>query len=176
MSEARAHLNITSTVHDGELVGVIAAAEAAIAQRVGPLEPTTVTARLSGNTALVLPVHPAISLTSISDAAGTAQTVGQFALDGANGVLSYAAAGTRFSSAFYTVTYQAGRPAGALPADLLFAVKELVRHLWDSQRGPTRRPGMPSSDGAANSMAGAGYLLPFRVQELLTPHLQFGIG
>jgi hypothetical protein len=57
---------------------------------------------------------------------------------------------------------------------LLMAVKELVRHMWQTQRGPTRRPGSQPSESAANTVPGAAYLLPFRVSELIAPHLQPG--
>lgn len=167
LPDAKTHLNITVTTHDGELTGIIAAAEAAIAQRVGPLESTAVTARLSGRSQLVLPVYPVISLTTVVDAAGSPLTVGGLTVDTATGVLSYVAGGT-FASSYYTVTYQAGRTA--VPADLMLAVKELVRHLWESQRGPARFPAL--DDPAMPT--GAGFLFPYRVQELLAPHMQYG--
>lgn len=172
LADAKTHLNITTLAHDAELSSVIPAAEAAIAQRVGPLEPTSVTARLSGTTGLVLPVYPLISLTSVANSAGTALAVADFTVDPATGVLEYVS-GSHFTSPYYTVTYQAGRAVGALPADLTIAVKELTRHLWESQRSPARFPGSTISEGPVAS-PGAAYLLPYRVQELIAPHVQYG--
>lgn len=172
LAEAKTHLNITAATHDTELGAVIPSAEATIAQRVGPLEPTDITARLSGTTGLVLPVYPFISLTSVTNSAGTALAVADFTVDPAAGVLEYVSGG-KFTSPYYTVVYKAGRAVGALPADLLLAVKELTRHLWESQRGPARHAMSPMGESA--DVGGTGYLLPYRVQELLTPHMQYGI-
>lgn len=168
LADARTHLNIKGATHDAELAAVVASAEAVIAQHVGPLEPTTVTTTRTGYTStLVLPVSPVISITSITDAAGTALTVADFALDGAAGLLTYAS-GAIFGSASYTVTYQSGRTT--VPADLLLAVKELTRHLWESQRNPAPRPGF--TDDSISSPA-PGYLMPYRVQAVIAPHVQY---
>jgi hypothetical protein len=56
----------------------------------------------------------------------------------------------------------------------LMAIRELVRHLWRTQRGPTRRPGSEPSESVSNTVPGAAYVLPFRVVELITPHVQVG--
>lgn len=172
VDDAKRHLNITTAAHDAEVAAIIAAAEAAISHHVGPLEPTTVTKRVFGRDGLMLPVVPVISVTSVTPYNGTALTVADLYADPDTGIVSYLS-GASFGNGAYTVVYEAGRTI--LPDDLALAVKELVRHLWDSQRGPTRRPGSPASDGASNSMPGAGYLLPFRVQELIAPHMQIAI-
>lgn len=166
LAEAKTHLNITKSDADGELQSTIDAAEATIAQHVGPLAPTTVTATLRGSSLLLLPTAPVISLTSITGASGGALTVGDFTLDAAAGIVTYSS-GAWFGSQWYTVVYQAGRTT--CPADLLFAVKELVRHLWESQRNPARFPGSSISDGPLDT-PGAAYLMPYRVQELIAPH------
>jgi hypothetical protein len=70
------------------------------------------------------------------------------------------------------VVYSAGR--ASCPADLLLAVRELVRHIWETQRGGTRRPGSSASSETANTIAGAAYLFPFRVEQLLAPYIQPG--
>lgn len=170
VDDAKAYLRITVDTYDDEIEGIVAAAEAAIAQRVGPLEPTSVTARVSGGSgSLVLPVVPAVSLTSVTPYGGSALTVGDLRVNG--GVVTYADSASSFTGSTYTVVYSAGRTT--CPADLLLAVKELVRHLWGSQRGPARA-GAPMSDATANTVPGAAYLLPFRVTELLAPHLSPG--
>lgn len=169
LANAKTHLNVTTTKDDGEIQALIDAAEAAIAQRVGPLKPTTVTARVSGSTALVLPVCPVLSLSTVVDDAGTAVTLGDLSVDLDAGVVTYLT-GARFPT-YFTVVYQAGR--NPCPADILLAVKELVRHLWMTQRNPALFPGSSISDGPA-SVPGAAYLMPYRVQELIAPHEQFG--
>lgn len=177
LAEAKAHLNIpaTTTTDDAEVTAFIASAEAAIGKLCGPLESTAKTVRVrGGGDALALPFAPAVSLTSVTPVGSTALTLADLYLDAEAAVVTYSEGGT-FASDNYTVVYQAGR--ATCPADLLLAVKELVRHLWkSSQRGPTTRPGSGGSDGMANTMPGAAYALPFRVTELIAPHLQHGFG
>ena len=170
LAEAKKHLNVTSTNEDDEIQATIDAAEATIAKRVGPLSATTVTRVVTSDGGrLVLPVTPAISLTSIAAVyGGSTVDVAGLQLDLAAGVVSsYTPSAYSFSPVAYTVTYQAGRTT--LPDDLLYAVKELVRHLWRTQRGPTARPGQAPGDAPAPS-----YLIPYAVAELLEPHMQIG--
>lgn len=172
--DALTHLNMTSGNHDGELTRMIDAAEAAIAKRVGPLEATAVTERVSGGrTSLVLNHPPFISLTSVTPVGGTALTVGDLYLSPA-GIVTYAESDTCFGERSYDVAYSAGR--ATCPDDLLMAVKELVRHMWDTQRGGARRPGSTTSDAASNTLPGAAYLFPFRVEQLLAPHELSSVG
>lgn len=170
---AKTHLNIAAatTTYDDELTAFITAAEAVIATRCGPLEATAKTARVRGGSALALPVTPAIELTSVTPVDGTALTLSDLYLDTAAGVVTYNS-GAAFADRLYTVVYSAGRTT--CPADLVLAVKELVRHLWETQRGPSRRPGSTASTETANTIPGAGYLLPFRVSALIAPHMQPG--
>jgi hypothetical protein len=51
------------------------------------------------------------------------------------------------------------------------AVKEMVRHLWRSQRGPASLPGQGGGDTAT-----PGYLVPNAVAELMGPHKTRGFG
>lgn len=170
LSDAKDHLNIKGSQHDGELLALIDAAEAAIAERVGPLEVTTVTAQVrGGGSSLVLPVAPVVQLTSVTGQDGSTVTVAGLRVGFDAGVVT---ADAGFPATSYDVVYQAGR--AELPDDLLLAVKELVRHLWSTQRGPTRRPGAPASEETANTVPGAAYLFPFRVEQLLSPHAQPG--
>ena len=168
---AKTHLNITTSAQDTELQTFIDAAEAVVALRCGPLASTATTVRVDGcGGVLVLPVTPAVSLTSVTPVGGSAVTLSDLYLDTAAGVVSYNSGS--FASGLYDVVYQAGRTT--VPADLLMGVKELVRHLWETQRGPTRRPGSSSFDSTANTVPGAAYLLPNRVSELIAPHVQPG--
>jgi len=165
--EAKTHLNITATTYDAELMSIVVSAEAVLSARCGPLSPTTVTRRVvASGPSLVLPVMPVVSLTSVTPAGGTALTLVDLYLNQSAGVVTYNSGGT-FRSAFYDVVYQSGRVV--VPEDLLYGLKELVRHLWStSQRGGSRRPGSePMADPAT-------YLLPYAVQSLIEPHLQPG--
>jgi hypothetical protein len=169
LEDVKTHLNITTNGYDAELTAIIAAAEAAIAQRVGPLEVTTVTARVDGSSGvLVLPIWPVISLTSITDSYGMVLTLGSLAYASDTGLVTYANYGGSFTADYYTVVYQAGRTT--VPPDLLLAAKELVRHLWESQRSSARLPG---TEGPM-AVPGAAYLMPYRVKGLLEPHEHAG--
>lgn len=170
LDDVKAHLNIKGVEHDDKLRGFIAAAEAVIAQRVGPLEPTEVTVDLAGGSALALPVYPVLELTSVASAGNTLAHAG-FIIDAGAGLVSNGTSGFWLTTP-YTVTYSAGR--NPCPDDLKLAVKELVRHLWETQRGPTARPGTRDSDAASNTVPGAAYMFPFRVEQLLAPHEQYG--
>lgn len=164
---AKTHLNITVSTFDAELQTFIDSAEAVIGQHCGPLTSTPTTARVvPHDTRLPLPVTPAIDLTSVTPADGAALTLSDLYLNTAAGVVTYNA-GTSFTARYYTVVYNAGR--SSVPADLLLADKELVRHLWATQRGSTARPGPAGSD-----TPGAAHMLPFRVSELISPHMQYG--
>ncbi len=172
LSDAKIHLNLTNDDHNVELLDVIDAAVARLALDCGPLEAVATTCRVDGGTdALTLPVLPAVSLTSVTPVGGTALTLGDLYLDTAAGLVTYNFGGT-FSSAKYTVVYQAGR--ASVDADLLMGVKELVRFAWGPQRGGSRRPGSPPSDGAANTIPGVGEELPFNVQKWIANHQQPG--
>jgi hypothetical protein len=171
LAEAKAHLNIPDSDSDAELQTFIDAAEAALAARVGPLGPTTTTARVAGGRTLSLPVAPAVSITSVTPVGGTALTVGSLYLDKDAGVISYSyPSGLTFPYSWYDVVYVAGRAANACPDDLLMADKELLRHMWTTQRPSGGRFSSGSSDSAANTIPGAAYLFPFRVEALLDPY------
>lgn len=173
VDKMKAHLNITSGSHDAELLTFIAAAVAAISERVGALEPTPTTVRVRPSQRVLRVPAPAVSLTSVTDADGESVDVDDLFFDTATGLVSFND-GLSFSSRYYTVTYVAGRDP--VPADLVLAVMELVRHFWLTQRGPTRRPGGSTSEGTSNTVPGAAYLLPFRVSELLKPHMPILVG
>jgi hypothetical protein len=173
LDDVKRHLNLTVTTHDGEIQAFIDSAEAAIGERVGPLASTTQTVRVRGcSRSLVLPLAPAVSLTSVTPAdSSTALTLSDLYLDAEAGIVRYESGGT-FGARHYDVVYEAGR--ATCPADLKLAVKELVRHLWTTQRGATARPGSRESEAASNTLPGAAYVFPFRVEQLLAPHEQPG--
>jgi hypothetical protein len=64
------------------------------------------------------------------------------------------------------VTYQAGRPI--VPANITQATAEIVRHMWETQRGHSgARPGFGEEELLPTS---SGFTIPRRAMELLNPH------
>lgn len=166
--EAKAHLNIQGAAQDGDIQGFIDVAEAVIAHHVGPLEPVSMTATVAGGgRSLVLPTAPVISVESVTPHEGTELDSTLLLSDLAVGVVSYYDGGW-FGDRQYVVEFTAGRDV--CPPDLLLAVKELLRHLWKTQRGGTRRPG-----SADEGTPPAAFMLPNRVVELLAPHMQVSV-
>jgi hypothetical protein len=166
LSDARLALGMTATGNDAELNTIITRAEAYATKRCGPLQATVYTARLNGDREkLILNTTPVISLTSVTDVR-TAVPVNISLLNASrSGVVEFLAGGY-FGGLFYDVVYAAGRTI--CPVDLYDGVLELVRHLWQTQRGGTKRPGGP------DSVPAAGYLYPYRVESAFEPHLQGG--
>lgn len=168
VAEAQTHLKMSEGVSEVEVAAFIDAAEAAIAEVVGPLEAESTTSLVrGGGRALVLPVAPVISVTSVTPYDGTALVLGDMSIDLRSGLIENLT-GTRFADQLHTVVYSAGR--ASLPADLRLAVLELVRHYWQTQRGGTGRPGRDAAEGYSNTIPGAAYSMPFRVSELIAPH------
>lgn len=173
LAEAKLHLNITANTDDAEIQTKIDAAEGAVVDKTGPLTNTSVTERVrGGGCALTVQVTPLVSVTSVTPAdGGTPLDVSQMTTDEA-GVIEYLT-GARFTDRWYDVEFTAGHGT-AIPANLKEGVLELVRHLWDTQRGGSRRPGPPVSTAASNTLPGAAYLFPFRVEQLIAPFVQVG--
>lgn len=176
LDDAKTYLSVTEAGTDEEIQAVIDAAESAIGARIGPLEVTSVTRRVhASGDALVLTVLPAVSLSSVTYVGGSALTLGDLYLDTASGVVTYNSQTSRFAQGWYTVVYNAGYaglPDG-LPAGLMLAIKELVRHLWSPKRGSGNARPRPQGD-VANVLPGAAYTFPIRVEQLLSPYLSLG--
>jgi hypothetical protein len=157
--------SVIDSANDDELIAMLDRAEAIIAARVGPLEPTVVTGEVhTGPGPLVLKQWPVVSVESVSSFYGGPVTDFQADLD-AGVVYGY------FSCTFRdtTVTYTAGREY--LTPDLQAAVLELVKHLWSTQRVPGSRPYNPGGPDERTLAGVSTYLLPYRVQTLIEPYL-----
>lgn len=166
LADVKVYLGFTTSEHDAELPGYIDAAEALIAQRVGALVPISRTDRVAGATyALVLPTSPVVSVTSVTPVNGAALDVSDLFCDARAGVVTYDS-GAGFPASQYDVVYEAGR--SALPDDLVLAVKELVRHLFEPKRNG-------SANRAAPAEAPSAWLIPYRVAELIAPYTQAGV-
>ncbi len=134
---------------------VLDAAEAAIANRIGPLASTAFTVTVEAAcTTLVLPHARIVAVTDPASGA---------TVDQATGIVTYP---TGFTAG-QVVTYTAG--FSTLPGDLRLAVLELARHMWSKAY---RATGGPRTNDAAPVLGG--YLLPAAVESLLEPYTGMG--
>ena len=155
LADAKAHLNITSTADDQELRAFLAAATSACEQHTGRVwgrRVVTETPTAAGRTMVVTTLAPVMSVLEVTDG-GVAVT--DFTADGVSGVI-------RRDSGVWgedvTVEYVAG--VAAIPPHITQGVKEMLRHLWETQRGTKRV--LPGDDWDP----GQGYSVPRRVAEL----------
>lgn len=162
LAQAKSYLKIASVdaARDTELQAAIDSAEATLVDHVGPLTSTSKTVRIllrSPNDTLILPVLPALSLTSVTGVlSGNTIDVDELHLESECGLVTYAD-GVRLFVESQDVVYAAGY--SPLPADLLNGIKELVRHRWEPQRGGAGKPGTgadradePDADGMPASV------------------------
>jgi hypothetical protein len=170
LDDAKAHLNITDPSLDDKVQNFVDAAESYIASQVGPLAAVVVTERAPIWQGRVVPFGsaPVLSVSSVNSTLGTALTYTFNA-----GIAQVLVSGGCTGEA--DITYRTGWsdpdavPAALLPADLLLAVKEMLRHLWSSQRGGTVRP------GAQQDVTTPGYLVPNMVASLIEPYRVPGV-
>ena len=175
VTDLKAHLNLTTSTHDDELVDILDAAIEVVEGIVGPIgSPAVVTETHYGVSSgvLVLRQMPVAALVSVSSRWGattTALTLADYELDPATGLVRVASGGG--FSGTYVVSYTTG--LAALPAAIRLAVLELARHLWGSQRGGgSVRPAFPGEGDPDLASPSAGYLIPNRVRELLEPYMR----
>lgn len=167
VAEVKAHLNITVATYDAELQTFLTSAEAAIAEKTGPLASVATTERVSGGgTGLVVRVTPIVSLTSVTPVGGSAYTVADMSVSNSAGVIEWTS-GSCFSPGRYDVVYHAGR--ATVPEDLKTGIKELVRHTWAASQRGRRSPG-----SGTDSSPQSAYLFVYMVQEHIAPHVQVG--
>lgn len=185
LDDAKQHLNITGTSADTELQSAIDAACTAIEKHIGPVSPTSITGELvdlqgrtvfnelttAGTRQFVLRHRPVQSIDAISSAiiSGITYQPSDFVIDGPTGIVRRGDWGTIFGP--LVVDYTAGW--SSTPPDILFAAKELTRHMWETQRGSMPLAG-PNADYAPPP--GRGYGLPNNVQDYLAPYLPIAVG
>jgi hypothetical protein len=111
----------------------------------------------NGTAELVLPVTPAISLTSVTPNVGSALTVGLLSVS-PWGTVRYSTTSSfgLFYAAWYTVVYQAGR--STIPDGLLRGIKNQTAHLWNSQRGAGGRQSAVQDSPGINGAFAPGVL------------------
>lgn len=176
LADAKKHLNMTSTSNDDELRDHIASATTVVEYYVGPVDVTTATEVVPGGTSLILSRTPAISLTSVEPVytVGLTYVVADLDLDGTTGIVRHKL-GWRFIGPL-RVVYQVGR--AIVPANQQMAARIIIKHLWETQRGGSRRPGMGQSDDIVEQqlVSVMGFAIPRRAVELLQtdPHQTLG--
>lgn len=177
LADLKAHLNITTTTDDEELRDTLAAAtEAAENYCNRPLRRKTVTETHNGSCGPILLWRaPVVSVTSVVES-GTTLTASDYFVNASAGLLYRGTTSATFE--WYegmqnvVVTYVAGYADPPRVAQQ--AVKELARHLWESQRGSVALPSIGGIDDGYTS-AGTSYTIPYRVRELLDPLRMPGI-
>lgn len=185
LTKVKAHLNIKTTDSDDELGDFIGRAEAAIANRVGHVKQLTapvVEYREGARSRVWLDNHPVIAVDEISVAGVVVDEADRDVADPTGWYLEdewHQRAGVikhtdRFPAGWVKVTHRPGY--AVVPKDLELAALEMVRHLWESQRGgagsshPGLRNRTPGDNKDAEDAAGEDSLPP-RVLELIRPYL-----
>lgn len=158
LAEAKAHLNITSTRNDVELLMYLEAATAVIEAHVGAVVPRTLTETVYGR---LLSHAPALAVTAV-DHGGVAYT-GTYVLNSPAGLLD----GVPYGA---TVTYTVGRTP--IPAAIRLAALVVVARMWETQRGSQPLPVSGGGDDQPTYVSQAGADLPYRAQMLLAPYRQ----
>ena len=177
VDELKLHMNKTGTGDDAELAGFVAAACAAIVERIGQVSPVAATAdlslgrrrRLYGRGVVVLPDCPVVAVSAVValpggevvPAADALNNVDGWTLTG-GGVLTV----TGTVGRHVRVTYTAGRDP--IPGNIRLAALEMAGHLWKASQMNNSSARLPATFGGDQvTMPGAAYALPIRVRELL---------
>lgn len=167
LQAAKDHLNLADTTsYDDELRGFVEAATPVVEDVVGPVVVKTYSEVHSGGPLLVMDWCPVVSLTSLAAVltGGTSYQRADVDLDGPTGIVRRLD-GRDFVGPL-RATYRAGRPV--VPPNIQQATAEIVRHMWETQRGHSgARPGFGEEELLPTS---SGFTIPRRAMELLAPH------
>lgn len=168
LRDAKRHLNesLTDTAIDEELRGFIEAATPVVEDIVGPVVPRAFTEVHDGGRTLVLDQCPVVSITTVTGLLAGAGSYGPAGLDvdPDTGVVRRVDGGVFVGP--LRVVYRAGREQ--VPANIVHGCLEVVRHMWETQRGHSgARPGFGEEEMLPTS---SGFTVPRRVFELLHPH------
>lgn len=163
LAEVKAHLNITTTSNDDELRGVIAAAQDAAENYTGRVfgRRTFTETHDGGRRTIALRRHPLVAVATVTQD-GVTLSSGEWIVDVTGGVLHRADYGywSGQDPQNIVVTYTAGYAIQS--AAERQGVLEMVRHLWETQRGSLAT--FPRGDDYAPTVPG--YSIPHRVSEL----------
>jgi hypothetical protein len=167
LSDAKAHLKITTTTSDDKLRQHLEATTEIVESYVGPIVRRTHTARVCGWRVyqISLPhtqVTAVTAVTLVSDGSSPI-TLSDLAVNGPAGVISYKNR-LWFPYGDLDVTYTVGR--SYVKPNWSLAAKIIVKHVWDTQLG-----NLPSiqGDDPGYVQTGSGYLVPYRAISLLQP-------
>ena len=171
LAEAKNHLSAgpvtTWTGDDDELRNFLQAVTEAVESKVGPCVRRSVTQRVNDACAgMVLNQPPVISVTSVTSVwtGGPSWDPSLLVVDADAGIVTVQLGGVPFYWGPWDVVYVAGR--AVVPERFLHGAKELLRHLWETQRGQLAAPvlGGGESFTASNGLA---FSIPNRVLEML---------
>ena len=168
LDDAKKHLDIplTDTDDDEEILDWLAAITPVIEDMAGACVPRTVVEYQDAARILRLNVTPVISITSIAPylSAGSTYTSGMVRVTEDGRVLLLS--GLRFLNGPFEITYRAGRVP--MPANIIQAVKIILTHLWETQRGASGLPLQGGDD--VTIIPGLGFAIPNRALQLLKPN------
>jgi uncharacterized phiE125 gp8 family phage protein len=165
LADARTHLGLSQTTNDDQLAGYLQTASRLAEDYTGKAwRRTAITKTYDGRSRSTLRLRaPVISVTSVVED-GATLTSSYYALDAARGLLYRSGYGwSGLTPQNVVVSYVAGPTDGAVPESIRHGVLEMVRHLWETQRG---RAGMPARGGDSEWSPDQGFSVPRRVQEL----------
>ena len=192
LADTKAFLNITNTASDTAVQQFLTSASDMIQNRVGPVggSPTFNEWYDGGSTKIVLRHTPVQSVTKITEAWGVTAiyTLNASVLDGSAtdtgpwgysvdlsaGIITRRAAGfaVPFARGVQNINVQYVAGYTSVPAELALATKLLVQHMWATQRGGSKRPGLGGDDSGPASDFDA---FPSRVEEILANFYNAGI-
>lgn len=171
LSDVKSGLNMPSTVsvNDDELRLYIAAATMVIENIAGPvLQATLVEKYDGGRTSINLRHVPIAGVTTITEWGVTLSSANDYIVNTKSGVVTRVIGINDFPFRYGTqqivITYTVG--GSSLNPNVLLAARELVRYWW--QWGQQGQAGRGRSPGT-NDVVAAGYAVPNRVMELLSP-------
>lgn len=168
LAEVKRFLRIpdTMTNSDPEIIDFIGAAVSAVEFYVGPCIPRTITEYVEPSRSFTLKTTPVLSVTSITpyNHSGVSFAGSDVMVD-SNGVVRVLNTSKAFNYGVYVATYIAGRTV--VGPNITQAVKIIVSHMWETQRGASGLPYQNQQPIAP--VPGQGYTLPNRALELLKP-------
>jgi hypothetical protein len=171
LDDARRHLNEQSTLQDEEIRTFVEVATAIIEGIIGPVAVRTYTERVRNGTWLLkLLRSPVVSVTSITSikTPTTTWVTADLDVDNEYGIVYLANQGS-FTNGPWTAVYKAGRTVPS-PKHVQ-AVKEQLWSMWYSQRGQLADSTTPDlldvGEFESRVPFGLGFLVPYRVQQML---------
>lgn len=187
LAEAKAFLNISGTTFDTELPDYITAASSMWIKRGGPgaSSPEYDEWHDGGGTTIALRHVPVLAISALTEATGstldalTEQDPGTsagnygYSVDTTTGAVTRRAGGIAVPFAAgkrnVHVVYTAGFVTA--PADVKHAILLLILHMWETQRGGTKK----SNTNADDYQPGTTYSWPRRVEEIFMAYSIPGI-